>query len=61
MRSYRSIILRIRVRCLDDIGARARSFAAPLLLLLPLLLKLQKFVAFAAEGSAVQKLTRPAN
>ena len=61
IRSYRSIVPRICVRCLDDIGARAKSFAAPLLLLLPLLLKLQKFVVFAAEGSSDQKLTRPAN
>jgi hypothetical protein len=44
----------------DDIGATPLSLAAPLLLLLPLLLKLQKFVVFAADGSAVQYHIRAA-
>ena len=49
-----------RVRLADDIGATPPSLDAPLLLLLPLLLKLQKFVVFAADGSAVQYHIRAA-
>ena len=62
MRSYRSASggSFLYARHADDIGATPPSFAAPLLLLLPLLLKLQKFVVFAADGSAVQYHIRAA-
>ena len=63
MRSYRSASggsLFNHARHADDIGATPPSADALLLLLLPLLLKLQKFVVFAADGSAVQYHIRAA-
>jgi hypothetical protein len=62
MCSYRSVSggSFYHARHAGDIGATPPSADALLLLLLPLLLKLQKFVEFAADGSAVQYHIRAA-
>lgn len=60
MRSCRSVRRIPFARPVDDIGATPPVLDAPLLLLLPLLLKLQKFDVFADDGSAVQYHIRAA-